>query len=164
MPGNEIISFGDIDKFVEYSASNQANLQPISEANLNDAFSDDVQENDDIFEEETKIDPLLIDSPNEIDTNEEAQEAIDDQNLVLISGLPERNYGGRPAHGQLVCHICGFIAKQNSRLRAHIDSHSDEKKYKCDWTDQNGKVCDKKYQKQKELTAHQRLKKHRFDI
>lgn len=120
-------------------------------------------------------DPLfIIDEPNQI-ANVDVIEPIDEsegidneegdaeENVVFVPGLPERNVGGRPAHGQLVCDLCGYIASQMSRLLAHMDSHSAGKKYKCEWIDQDGIVCDKKYKKQKELTAHQRLKKHRIE-
>lgn len=116
-------------------------------------------------------DPLLIiDQPNiisDVDELKDEAERIDNvqrdegQNVILIPGLPERNIGGRPAHGKLICQICGFTEKQKCRLIAHIDGHSNEKRYECKWIDQNGIACGKKYLRQRELTAHQRLKNHR---
>lgn len=113
--------------------------------------------------ENAEEDPLLIDQPNLNQNIEEAERVHDEeQNRILVPGIPEGYRGGRPAHGPLVCHICGAIEFQKCRLKAHIDGHSNEKKYKCLWTDENGIVCDKSYLKQRELTRHQSAKKHKL--
>lgn len=135
-----------------------------------DDITEEISNTIDIFEEDsienTGIDPLFIDQPNlnlNVDMDGPIEEIAEQQNLIFIDGLPKKNITGRPVHGQLICAFCGFIATQQSRLLTHIDSHSTEKKYKCEWIDPNGIACDKKYRKKKELTAHQRLKQHKKD-
>lgn len=107
--------------------------QEVHDVNEEISNTNDIEyhsEEEQIESTEAKVDPLFIDQPTlnpNIDIHE-AEEGIDEeQNVILIPGLPEGYKGGRPAHGQLVCDICGHIAKQMCRLIAHMDSHSTEK-------------------------------------
>lgn len=124
---------------------------------------------DETIEKKTiEMDPLYIneynaetikkdDAGNVVSTGDvrAIDEPVEELHHVIISGLPERNVGGRPCDGIQVCDICGFETYQRYLLRNHMDTHS-EAKYKCQWKD-----CNKQYKQKKHLQEHERNAKHR---
>lgn len=181
LTNQEVDSIEEVEN--NYSFEENFSVQSNSNGeNNNQQEKGDIIDNESI--ENTETDPLFIIDEPKLNANIDIigmveEEVIEDLNVILIpiegevieeerneifiTGRPERNAVGRPRDGQLICHICGFVAAQRCRIISHLDGHTDERKYECKWIDENGTVCNKKYKKQKELTEHKRTKKHRVE-